>query len=215
MRCVARAVLVAVMAVALLAGCGDSGGAGAGTATTAAKAVCTKAAILAQLRAIGAGNAVDSLRCAPGYAFTRVRDGGRGAVVLWRDAAGTWTQDVRDVPGACPAAARSRSLCTPAAPDPALRRCTQAAFLHALRLDIHARGFRIESERCSGDFARTTFRIDSCQPGQAPAGYVCVNTRVAAWRRDATRWKLIAYRPKLACAELQAAAPKYPETLCR
>jgi hypothetical protein len=214
MRSVARALLVALMAAALLAGCGDSG-AGAGAATTAAKAVCTKAAILAQMRAIGAGDAVDSLRCAPGYAFTRVRDGAKRAVVLWRDAAGTWTPDVRDVPGACPPAARSRSLCTSAAPDPALRRCTDAAFLYALRLDVHARGFRIDSKRCSGDFARTTYRIDSCAPGQSGGGYVCVNTRVAAWRRDATRWKLIAYRPQLACAELQAAAPKYPDALCR
>ena len=203
-----------MIAAALLAGCGD-GGAGAGTATTAAKAVCTKAAILADMRAIGAGTAVDSLRCAPGYAFTRVRDGSKAAVVLWRDAAGTWTQDVRDVPGACPPAARSRSLCTPTAPDPALRRCTDAAFLHALRLDIHARGFRILSNRCRGDFARTTFRIDSCQPGQAPAGYVCVNTRIAAWRRGPARWQLIAYRPQLACSELKAAAPKYPAALCR
>ncbi len=211
---VARAALAAVIAAGLLAGCGDSG-AGAGTATTAAKAACTKAAILAQLRVIGAGDRVESLRCAPGYAFTRVRDGGRRAVVLWRDAAGTWAQDVRDVPGSCPPAAQSRSLCTPAAPDPALRRCTDAAFLHALRLDVQARDFRIESERCSGDFARTRFRLNSCARGQTGGGYACVNTRVAAWRRDATRWKLIAYRPQLACAELQAAAPKYPDALCR
>ena len=144
-----------------------------------------------------------------------MRDGAKGAVVLWRDAGGTWTQDVRDVAGTCPPAAQSRSLCTPTASDPALRRCTDDAFLHALRLDVRASGFRIESNRCSGAFARTTVRIDSCQPGQRGSGYVCVNTRVAAWRRGPTRWQLIAYRPKLACAELRAAAPKYPEALCR
>jgi hypothetical protein len=214
MRRVARAARALAVAAVLLGGCGDAGGS-AGTTTSAAKAACTKPALLSTMRAIGAGTAVETLRCAPGYAFTLVGDGRKRAVVLWHDVEGRWTQVARDVPGACPAQARSLALCTPPRVDEALRRCTQAAFLHALADDVDQKRFRVLSRRCVGDYAATRFLGSDCKAGQTASVYGCERIRVAAWRRGPARWQLITYRPRLDCSELRAAAPRFPQSLCR
>jgi hypothetical protein len=213
MRRVARAARALAVAAVLLGGCGDAGG--SSRTTTTAKAACTKAALQGTMRAIGAGTAVETLRCAPGYAFTLVGDGRKRAVVLWHDVEGRWTQLDRDVPGACPAQARSLALCAPPRVDQALRRCTQAAFLHALGDDVDQKRFRVLSRRCVGDYAATRFLGSDCRAGQTASVYGCERIRVAAWRRGPARWQLITYRPRLDCTELRAAAPRFPQSLCR
>jgi hypothetical protein len=217
---VARALRIPAIALALLAallsGCGGSGNK-ASTATVAAKAACTKPALLHALQAAAPGSAssVQTLRCAPAYALTRVRQGKTRAVVLWHDASGVWVESARDVPGACPAQAAARSLCKAPPPDPALRRCTDRAFATALRDDVDdPHPIRVESRRCTAGFARTRFVINACKPGFRGERFSCERVRIAAWRLGPDRWRLILYRPKLDCTETQAAAPGFPSALC-
>jgi hypothetical protein len=209
---VARALLLLAMAAVVLGGCGGDAGGPAKTATTAAKAACTKPALLRELG--GAGAAITKLRCAPGYAFTEGRDGETRGVVLWHDVQGRWIAVARDEPGACPAEAVAQSLCTAPPLDPALRRCSDEAFRHALAEDVDKLRHVIDERRCSGGFATTRFTIDDCRPEQAKNRSACERTRIAAWRRGPARWLLITYRPQLDCGEVRAVAPKFPETLC-
>jgi hypothetical protein len=214
---VTRAVLCALASTLLLAACGGGDKATTPTATTAAKAGCTKPELTTALRRLGTAPTVgvDSLRCGSGYAFTAVHEGARHSVILWQDASGTWSQVARDDPGACPAQAAKQRLCSEPKADPALRRCTSAAFLSALRADVDKSRFRVLKIRCSGDFARTRFAFVGCLPGQT-GGSVrgCARVREAAWRRTPQRWKLITFEEQLDCPEVQAAAPKYPDALC-
>jgi hypothetical protein len=215
-RSVPRAALLLIVVAGLLAGCGDATSPPATATSAARKAACTRPALLQALR--GLGNAspviVQMLRCGSGYAFTRVREGKRQSVILWQDAAGRWEQIARDKPSACPQQAAAQSLCKVPPPDPALRRCTSKAFLEALRDDVDQVQFRIGQIRCRGGYARTRFTIVDCPPGQAAGAYGCSRTRVAAWRRDTERWKLITYSAALDCNVVQAAAPKFPAALC-
>jgi hypothetical protein len=212
----ARAALsLLIIAAALLAGCGETSRPATTTAAAPRKAACTRPALLQALRGLGTGSpvVVQLLRCGSGYAFTRVREGARRSVILWQDAAGRWEQIARDDPGACPQQAAAQSLCKVPPPDPALRRCTETAFLHALRDDVDQVRFRVDQIRCRGGFARTRFTIVDCPPGQT-GKYTCERTRVAAWRLDPGRWKLITYSPALDCNVVRAAAPKFPAALC-
>jgi hypothetical protein len=217
-RGVSRAVLCVVASAVLLASCGGGGDktASAPTATTAARAACTKPQLTTALRRLGTARtvAVERLQCAGGYALTTVREGQRRSVVLWQDAAGSWSQVARDVAGACPEQAAAQKLCRPPKADPALRRCTRAAFLSALRADVDKVRFRLDRIRCSGGFARTRFAFVACLPGQTGDRRGCERTREAAWRRDARRWRLITFAQKLDCPVVQAAAPRYPAALC-
>jgi hypothetical protein len=216
-RGVSRAVLCVVASAVLLAACGGGdNAASAPTATTAARAACTKPELTTALRRLGTAStvAVQSVRCAPGYALTTVREGARRSVVLWQDAAGTWSQIARDAAGACPDQAAKQQLCTAPKADPALRRCTTTAFLAALRADVDKVRFRIDRIRCSGGFARTRFAFVDCLPGQTGDRRGCERTREAAWRRDSQRWRLITFEQKLDCPVIQAAAPTYPAALC-
>jgi hypothetical protein len=209
-------VLCVLASALLLAACGGDDGTSVPAATTAAKAACTKAVITTELRRLGTSPsvAVRSLHCAPGYAFTAVREGERSSVILWQDAAGTWSPIARDDPGACPEQAAKQRLCTPRKADPALRRCTKAAFLSALRADVDKTRFRVDKIRCSGNFARTRFAFVGCLPGQTGNPQGCTRVREAAWRRTPQRWKLITFEEQLDCPEVQAAVPKYPDALC-
>lgn len=216
-RGVRRAVLCVLASTLLLAACGGDDNASAPTATTAGKAACTKPELTTALRRLGtsASVAVDSLHCASGYAFTAVREGERRSVLLWQDAAGTWSLVARDDPGGCPQQASKQHLCTPPKVDAALRRCTRAAFLSALRTDVDKTRFRVERIRCSGDFAVTRFAFLGCLPGQNGGSTTgCTRVREAAWRRTPQRWKLITFEEQLDCPVVQAAAPKYPAALC-
>jgi hypothetical protein len=210
-------VLCVLASAVLLAACGGDDNASVPTATTAAKAGCTKPELTTALRRLGTSPsvAVDSLHCARGYAFTAVREGERRSVLLWQDAGGTWSLVARDVPGGCPPQASRLKLCAAAKVDPALRRCTRAAFLSALRADVDKTRFRVERIRCSGDFAVTRFAFIGCLPGQnAGSSKGCTRVRQAAWRRTPQRWKLITFEEQLDCPVVQAAEPKYPDALC-
>ncbi len=213
---VGRAALIVAIAAALVAGCGDSGDPATITAAPAAKAACTKPVLLTELRRLGNTPqvAVNTLRCGDGYALTNVREGETRATILWQEAAGQWSQIDRVDPGRCPEQAAKQQLCKQAAPDPALRRCTDKAFLAALRDDVDKLPFRITRRRCSGNFASTTFVISDCAPEQTAPRNTCERTRIAAWRRDATRWRLITYRQRLDCSEVQAAVARFPDALC-
>jgi hypothetical protein len=214
---VSRAALCLVVLAALVAGCGGADEPDrAATATVAAKAACTRATLTTELRRLTTAIpvVVQSLRCTSGYALTRVREGERRSVVLWQDAAGTWSLIARDDPGACPDQAAALKLCKPPPVNPALRRCTRHAFLSALRADVDKVQFRVDQIRCDGGFARARFTIVECLPGQTGDRRGCERTRIAAWRRDARRWRLITYSEKPSCAVIRAAAPKYPSGLC-
>jgi hypothetical protein len=216
-RGVRRAVLCVLASTLLVAACGGDDNASVPTATTAAKAACSKPELTTALRRLGTSPsvAVDSLHCASGYAFTAVREGERHSVLLWQDAAGTWSLIARDDPGGCPEQASKRRLCTPPKVDAALRRCTDAAFLSALRTDVDKTRFRVERIRCSGNFAVTRFAFIGCLRGQNEGSAKgCTRIREAAWRRTAQRWKLITFEQQLDCPVVQAAAPKYPAALC-
>jgi hypothetical protein len=214
---VVRALLLVTVVAALLAGCGETRGPSRSTTTATAAAACTKPALLAALRTLGTADplAVQNLRCGSGYALTRVREGETFATILWQDVNGTWSQVAREDPGACPEQAAARSLCTPPPPDPALRRCTTKAFLAALRADVDRLPFRVEQMRCAGGFATTRFVVSDCLPEQTTNRSACERTRVAAWRRDATRWRLITYSQTLDCNVVRDAAPRFPAALCR
>jgi hypothetical protein len=216
MRDVSRAALVLTVVGALLAGCGQTRSPAGSTTTATAAAACTKPALLAALRSLGTAQpvAVQSLRCASGYALTRVREGERFSMILWQDVAGTWSHVARGGPGACPEQAAATALCKLPPPDPALRRCTTTALLAALRADVDKRPFRIEDKHCAGGFARTRFVVSDCRPGQTSNRSGCERRRVAAWRRDATRWRLITYSEALDCNVVRDAAPRFPAALC-
>lgn len=208
--------LCVLASAVLLAACGGGDAGSPPPATTAARAACTKPELTTALRRLGTAPdvAVRSLHCAHGYALTSVQEGARRSVILWQDAAGTWSQIARDDPGACPEQAARQKLCRPPKPDPALRRCTTKAFLSALRADVGKVRFRVERIRCSGGFAVTRFAFLECLPGQTGDPRGCKRTRVAAWRRDPRRWRLVTFEEKLDCPVVQAAAPKYPDALC-
>lgn len=208
--------LLVVGAAGLLGGCGEASSPAPRTATTAAAAPCTRPALLQALRGLGTGTplAVQRLRCGSGYALTRVAEGERRSVILWQEVNGRWEQVARDEPEACPQQAAAHALCKPPPPDPALRRCTQQAFQHALHADVDQVRFRVDQIRCRGGFARTRFTVSDCRPEQTTDRQYCKRTRVAAWRRTAARWKLITYNPALDCDVARAAAPKFPAALC-
>jgi hypothetical protein len=213
-----RAALLLAGAAALLAGCGSGGSSGTvpATATAVADAPCTQPALTTALRANGTAKpiGVENLRCKADYALTDVREGPLRATILWQRANGGWSLVDRTASGVCPQQGAVQKLCTAAPRDPSLRRCTQKAFLVALRDDVDQARFRVGEIRCSGDYARTAFILTECGTGQKETPDGCSRARVAAWRRDATRWRLITYRDKLDCPLVQAAAPKYPTALC-
>jgi hypothetical protein len=216
-RTVRRTALPLVVAVAMLiGGCGESSSPAPATATTAVKAACTKPALLQALRGLGTGTplVVQTLRCADGYALTRVHEGETRSVILWQGVNGRWEQVARDAPAACPQQAAAHALCKPPPPDPSLTRCTVRAFQNALRADVDKLRFHVDQIRCRGGFARTRFTISDCKPEQTTGLQYCQRKRVAAWRRTATRWKLITYTPALDCNVVQAASPKFPDSLC-
>jgi len=185
-------------------------------ATTGAPAACTKPALLQELQAAsqGAPASIRTLRCAPGYALTRVSQGETRATLLWEDRSGRWSEIERVAPGACSAQAAAHRLCAQPAPDPALRRCSSRAFVAALREDVDQLAFVIDRMRCRGNFASTRYTVGDCLPEQTERRSACERTRVAAWRRDATRWRLITYASTLDCAEARAGAPRFPTALC-
>jgi hypothetical protein len=212
-----RARSCALVVALVLAGCGGGGGGSTGAASTApAKAACTRPVLLRAVRTLSTADpvVVERVRCATGYALTRVQEGEARSQILWQDVGGTWTVVARDDPAACPQLAAQQKLCTLPPPDPALRRCTTKAFLEAVRDDVEKVRSRVDELRCRGDFARTRFTILECLPGQTGSRRGCERTRIAAWRRDATRWRLITYADKLDCDVVRAAAPKYPPALC-
>ena len=221
----ARAALVLTVAAALLiAGCGETSESTATTSdsfavttdATGAPAACTKPALLQELRAAsqGAPVSIRTLRCAPGYALTRVSQGETRATLLWEDRSGRWSEIERVAPGVCSAQAAAHRLCAQPAPDPALRRCSSRAFVAALRKDVDRLPFVIDRMRCRGNFASTRYTVSDCLPEQTERRSACERTRVAAWRRDATRWRLITYASTLDCVVVRAAAPRFPTALC-
>lgn len=214
---VGRAGSCVLIVALLLAGCGDSGGPPrAATTTIPAKAACTRPALLTAVRALTTTSpvVVERLRCEEGYALTRVLEGERRSQVLWQDVGGTWSHVAREEIGTCPPLAAQHKLCTIAPPDPELRRCTRSAFLQALRTDVDKVRFVVDALRCRGNFARTRFTVTECLPEQTGDRRGCRRTRVAAWRRDATRWRLITYSEQLDCSVVRAAAPRFPAPLC-
>jgi hypothetical protein len=210
------ALLVMVAAAGLLGGCGDATPAPKTATAAAAAAACTRPALLQALRGLGTANplAVRAFRCADGYALTRVREGATRSVILWQGVTGRWEQVARDAPDACPQQAAAHALCKPPPADPTLTRCTEHAFQNALRADVDKLRFHVDQIRCRGGFARTRFTISDCKPEQTTGLQYCQRKRVAAWRRTATRWKLITYTPALDCNVVQAASPKFPDSLC-
>jgi len=223
----AALLLLTVAAALLIAGCGETSDSTAttsdssalttdATATTGAPAVCTKPALLQELRAAsqGAPASVRTLRCAPGYALTRVSQGETRATLLWEDRFGRWSEIERVAPGVCSAQAATHRLCAQPALDPALRRCSSRAFVAALREDVDKLPFVIDRMRCRSNFASTRYTVSDCLPEQTQRRSACERTRVAAWRRDATRWRLITYASTLDCAVVRAAARRFPTALC-
>ncbi|MDP1849630.1 MAG: hypothetical protein Q8K79_17725 [Solirubrobacteraceae bacterium] len=214
-------------AAVLVAGCGETRDSTATTGdssamrqdaktTAAAQAPCTKPALLQELRSTsqGAPASIRTLRCAPGYALTRVSQGETRATLLWEDHSGLWSEIERVAPGVCSAQAAAHRLCAQPPPDSGLRRCDSRAFVAALREDVDQLRFAIDRMRCRGNFASTRYTFSDCLPEQTERRSACERTRVAAWRRDATRWRLITYGSTLDCAVVRAAAPRFPTALC-
>jgi hypothetical protein len=110
---------------------------------------------------------------------------------------------------------------TPAAPaqssgpaDRGATRCTRTAFLAALLADVAQLPFLVDRVRCQGGFGRSRFVARGCAPGQTAGGVACGSAKVAAWRRGAKRWRLIAYADTLSCAAIRAKAKDFPQSLC-
>lgn len=95
--------------------------------------------------------------------------------------------------------------------DRGARRCTRAAFLGALLADVDPLPFKVDEVRCAGDFGRARFVNAGCAAQQ---GVACDGAQVAAWRRGAKRWRLIAYADSLRCAEVRRKAADFPQSLC-
>jgi hypothetical protein len=74
-----------------------------------------------------------------------------------------------------------------------VRRCSSRAFVTALREDVDQLRFVIDRMRCRGNFASTRYTVSDCQPEQTERPSACERTRLGAWRRDVTRWRLITY----------------------
>lgn len=127
--------------------------------------------------------------------------------------------------GACgggdddPASTTPKSTKTaPAADKPAVttdrgaRRCTKAAILAALLVDVEPLPYKVNEVRCKGEFARSRFVLANCPAGQASVA--CGSAKVAAWRRGAKRWRLITVLDGLSCAEVRKKAGDFPSSLC-
>ena len=122
---------------------------------------------------------------------------------------------------ATPTATSTSGQTTPATPsqpsgpaDRGATRCTRTAFLAALLADVAQLPFLVDRVRCEGAFGRSRFVARGCAAGQTADGIPCGSAKVAAWRRGAKRWRLIAYNDTLSCAAIRAKAKDFPQSLC-